>query len=269
MKRIYSALLFSLTALLLLSALSGCSGIQTEVLTVDFYKIGKADTIFLQGSNTDGSPFYVLIDTGEEDDAPEIVEKLRASGVTSLDCLILTHFDRDHCGGLPYLLTRIDTRNLFLPYAEDTDDLVPKLQRLSDGTLTTVKEDMVLTFGDVKITIFAPLSYKSGNESSMCVLFQTENCDILITGDRNIQTENMLLSRRQLPKLELLIAGHHGAENATGEKLLTMTQPEYVFISVGANNRYGHPSQAVLDRLAQYGCIVYCTDEYGTLVYKG
>jgi competence protein ComEC len=103
----------------------------------------------------------------------------------------------------------------------------------------------------------------------MCVLFQTENCDILITGDRNIRTEEMLLSRRQLPKLELLIAGHHGAENATGEKLLAMTQPEYVFISVGANNGYGHPAQEVLDRLAKYGCMVYCTDEYGTLIYKG
>lgn len=229
--------------------------------------VGQGQAILLQ---SEGKTF--LVDCGGEYDegaADTTAETLLAQGISKLDGVILSHYDRDHCGGLPYLLTRIDTHNLFLPYAEDTDSVAPTLQRLSDGDLTTVKEDIVLTYGKVKITIFAPLSYKSGNESSMCVLFQTENCDILITGDRNIQTEEMLLSRRQLPKLELLIAGHHGAENATGEKMLAMTQPEYVFISVGANNRYGHPSQEVLQRLAKYGCIVYCTDEYGTLIYKG
>ena len=229
--------------------------------------VGQGQAILMQ---SEGKTF--LVDCGGEYDegaADTTAETLLAQGISKLDGVILSHYDRDHCGGLPYLLTRIDTHNLFLPYAEDTDSVAPTLQRLSDGDLTTVKEDIVLTYGNVKITIFAPLSYKSGNESSMCVLFQTENCDILITGDRNIQTEEMLLSRRELPKLELLIAGHHGADTSTSEKLLELTKPEYVFVSVGENNRYGHPSQVVLDRLAKYGCMVYCTDEYGTLIYKG
>lgn len=229
--------------------------------------VGQGQAILLQ---SEGKTF--LVDCGGDYDtgaADTTAQRLLSRGVSKLDGVIVTHYDRDHCGGLPYLLTRIDTQNLFLPYAEDPDGVGTTLQKLSDGTTTTVMEDMVLTYGNVKITIFAPLSYKSGNESSMCVLFQTENCDILIMGDRDIQTEQMLLSRRDLPKLELLIAGHHGAATSTGEALLEQTKPEYVFISVGANNLYGHPAQEVLERLNKYGCIVYCTDEYGTLIYKG
>ena len=118
------------------------------------------------------------------------------------------------------------------------------------------------------MTIFAPVSYKSGNESSMCVLFQTENCDILITGDRSRKGELALLQRVTLPELELLIAGHHGSASATSDSLLALTSPEYVFISVGANNRYGHPNDDVLERLEKHGCNVFRTDEQGTLVFR-
>ena len=235
--------------------------------TVTVLDVGQGQAILLQ---SEGKTF--LVDCGGDYDtgaANRTAQRLLSQGVTKLDGVIVTHYDRDHCGGLPYLLTRVDTQDLFLPYAEDPDGIGKALPSLTEAAVTTVMDDLVLTYGNVKITIFAPLSYKSGNESSMCVLFQTEKCDILITGDRNIQTEQMLLSRRDLPKLELLIAGHHGAASSTGDALLEATRPDYVFISVGANNRYGHPAQEVLERLNKYGCIVYCTDEYGTLVYKG
>lgn len=229
--------------------------------------VGQGQAILLQ---SEGKTF--LVDCGgdyDEDAADITAETLLSQGISKLDGVILTHYDRDHCGGMEYLLSRVGTQNLFLPHAEDPDGVAQSLQNVSDGELHIIKEDTLLTYGDVKITIFAPLSYKSGNESSMCVLFQTEKCDILITGDRDIQTENMLLSRRELPKLELLIAGHHGAKTSTGELLLEKTKPEYVFISVGSDNPYGHPADEVLLRLAQFGCVVYCTDDYGTLIYKG
>jgi len=66
----------------------------------------------------------------------------------------------------------------------------------------------------------------------------------------------------------VLIAGHHGAKSATCEELLRKTTPEYVFISVGADNSYGHPAGELLDRLAEFGCMVYRTDLDGTLVFR-
>ena len=106
------------------------------------------------------------------------------------------------------------------------------------------------------------------NESSMCVLFQPENCDILITGDRSNTGERALLQQTQLPKLEILVAGHHGSNNATSFDLLAATQPQAVVISVGENNRYGHPREEMLERVSRFGCKVYRTDQQGTITFR-
>ena len=99
-------------------------------------------------------------------------------------------------------------------------------------------------------------------------MFRGENCDILITGDLGISTENKLILEKDIPKLTALIAGHHGSPNSTGGGLLAMTRPQYVFISVGKDNPYGHPSQQTLDRLDQYDCTVLRTDLDGTIVFR-
>ena len=76
------------------------------------------------------------------------------------------------------------------------------------------------------------------------------------------------MEKHPLPELELLIAGHHGSRHSTCEELLAATTPECVFISVGADNAYGHPHQEVLDRLEAYDCRVYRTDQNGTIIFR-
>ena len=156
------------------------------------------------------------------------------------------------------LLTRIGTDLLLLPESG---------QRPYENAVY-VSEDMTLTFGGVRITVFGPILPGSGNENSLCVLFESENCDILITGDRDAFGERMLLRSSQLPQVDVLIAGHHGSKYSTCEALLQAVQPETVIISVGEDNSYGHPAPEVLERLALYGCTVYRTDQNGTIVYR-
>ena len=71
-----------------------------------------------------------------------------------------------------------------------------------------------------------------------------------------------------LPDVDLLIAGHHGSKDSTSEELLQVVKPETVIISAGKGNRYGHPHQELLDRLAQFGCTVLRTDLQGTIIYR-
>ena len=127
---------------------------------------------------------------------------------------------------------------------------------------------MAYTFGSTEMTVIGPFSYNKGNESSLCVLFRHEKCDILITGDRGALGELMLLREHDLPQLDLLIAGHHGSSGSTGEALLAATKPENAIISVGEDNRYGHPSDQVLKRLAAVGCTVFRTDLHGTVIFR-
>ncbi len=265
-KRPVKILTVSILACLCLALL--CSWIEPMLseCRVTVLDVGQGQSVILQGG---GKTF--LVDCGgdySEDAADTAAETLQSMGISRIDGLILTHFDTDHAGGAEYFLTRVQTDTLYLPYAEDPQNIAQKLISISGSPCITVMKDMVLTCDGVSLTLFAPISYNSGNESSLCVLFQTENCDILITGDRSAVTEQVLLEHYALPKLEVLIAGHHGSKNSTSQALLEATNPEYVFISVGAHNRYGHPSPAVLARLQEFDCKIYRTDQCGTITFR-
>ena len=98
---------------------------------------------------------------------------------------------------------------------------------------------------------------------------RVEDCDILITGDLNTAAEQELLKRTQLPKLEILVIGHHGAADSTSLQLLQRTQPEYALISVGEDNRYHHPSYQTLEKLKMFDVTVRRTDLEGTILIRG
>ena len=228
--------------------------------------VGQGQCILLQ---SEGGSF--LVDCGgynASEAADMAAETLLSQGINRLDGIIVTHYDADHAGGIPYLLTRIRTNDIFLPDIADEDGVGAKIESCSDTKPVYVNKDLIITFGETNITIFAPESRNMGNESSLCVLFQTENCDILVTGDRGTLGETMLLHKTQLPKLEVLIAGHHGSAGSTGDKLLAQTMPEYVLISVGKNNRYGHPADSLLERIQKYGATIYRTDQNGTIIFR-
>ncbi len=229
--------------------------------------VGQGQCLLLQ---SDGKTF--LIDCGGSSDtasADKAAETLLSQGIDALDGVIVTHYDRDHVGGIACLLTRIRADTVYLPALKDEEGFGTKIKGAFDGSTVLVSEDFSLCYGSTQISVFAPESYNLSNDSSLCVLFQRENCDILITGDRGSLGELLLLHRTELPQLDVLIAGHHGSAGSTGERLLEQTRPKYVMISAGRNNRYGHPSDALLERLDQYGCIALRTDLYGTILYRG
>lgn len=233
---------------------------------VTVLNVGQGQSILLQSG---GKTF--LVDCGgdySEDAADVAADTLLSQGISCLDGMILTHYDEDHAGGAANLLTRVDTKLLLMPYIEDDERIGRDLAEQVGERAYFVDRDLELQYGNLKISVFAPMNYNSGNESCISILFQSENCDILITGDMGSEMEKLLLKNHKLPELELLVVGHHGSKYSTCEELLAATTPEYAFISVGADNFYGHPTPEVLDRLDKYGCIVYRTDQNGTIIFR-
>ncbi len=226
--------------------------------TITMLDVGQGQSILLQ---TQGKA--ILVDCGGDDDgktADLAAHTLLSQGITRLDAVILTHTDRDHAGGLAHLLTRVDTDNLFLP---DTYSalILPQIT----GKTVYVWEDLQLSFGEAKVEIYGPVYAGNSNENSLCVLFDSSNCDILITGDRTGFGERMLMRRRMLPDVDILVAGHHGDAEATSAELLCQVRPEMVLISAGQDNLYGHPAPKLLQRLQEHGCTVRRTDQDGTI----
>lgn len=229
--------------------------------TVTVLDVGQGQSIIVQ---TEGKTF--LVDCGgdySETAADTAANKLLSQGISRLDGILLTHGDDDHAGGLEYLLTRIDADLIVLPATEGDFEL-PE----SAAPVLWVDRHTVLSFGETQITIYPPAFSASGNENSLCILFDTEKCDILITGDRSERGERRLLAQYAFPEVDLLISGHHGAKSSTGEALLQTVRPDTVIISVGRNNIYGHPAPELLERLETFGCTVWRTDIHGTVVYR-
>ena len=97
-------------------------------------------------------------------------------------------------------------------------------------------------------------------------MFDTDNYDILILGDQRREGEIALMEQTNLPKLELLVVGHHGAKEAASFELLLKTQPQVAVISAG-QSRYNYPSAGTINRLEEFGCQVYRTDTQGTIEF--
>ena len=243
----------------------------TEPLLDDYritvVDVGQGQCILLQSDRK-----TYLVDCGSYSDtyaADRAASVLLSQGISRLDGVILTHFDSDHAGGVAYLLTRVRADALYLPNCLDEDNTAQVLLDYAGGDVITVQQDTVLSFGETRITLYPSEKGFSNNENGLCILFQRDNCDILITGDRSASGERELLQHTALPDLEILIVGHHGSKYSTSRELLIKTTPDIAIISVGADNSYGHPTQEVLDRLTYYGCRIYRTDQDGTVIIRG
>ena len=232
-----------------------------DSVRITMLDVGQGQSILLQ---SEGRTY--LVDCGGDDDARTadvIAETLLSQGISGLDGIVLTHYDRDHSGALQNLLTRIDTKLLILPDTRNAFT-IPE----TDAEILWAWEDMELTFGKSRMVIYGPVYSGLDNENSLCVLFDTEKCDILITGDRSSFGERMLMRSAELPDVDVLVAGHHGAADSTSLELLQTVQPETVLISVKENNFYGHPSDRLLQRLDSFGCTVLRTDRHGTITIR-
>ena len=230
---------------------------HTRVTVLD---VGQGQCILLQ---SEGHAY--MVDCGGDSDAETAdlaAETLLSQGISRLDGLILTHGDRDHAGAAENLLSRVEADIIILP--PDGTILMPPVH----GEVVYADRDLTLTYGETAVRIFAPGFSGSGNENSLCVLFDTEIYDILITGDRTAFGERLLLRSGKIPEVDMLVAGHHGSKNSTCEELLTAVRPRTVCISAGQDNPYGHPAAETLQRLEQFGCTVFRTDRDGTIIIR-
>ena len=237
----------------------------TDSCRLTVLDVGQGQSVIWQ---SEGKTYLVDCGGDYDDDAADLAaETLLSQGISRIDGLILTHFDRDHAGGAAYFLSRIPADMIIIPDYEDVTGIRALLESSYPDQIYLIDEDIALSYGSTQISIFAPMVPDSDNESSLAVLFEQENCDILITGDRSAFGERLLLRNGLVPEVDVLVAGHHGSANSTCDELLDALNPKIVAISVG-DNSYGHPADSVLDRLQNRGCIVYRTDIHGNIILR-
>lgn len=238
-------------------------GLRPSVTALD---VGQGQCVLLR--NRGGT---IMVDCGGNgENAGEIAaEYLASRGEACLDLLILTHFDDDHINGVSQLLERTKVQALAVPEMECQEQREILAQARNLGVdIYRIRQDTSISLGGDPVTVFSPLGDGADNESGLSVLADLGDFEVLITGDMSETTEGVLLARKEIPKVDVLMAGHHGAKTSTSEELLRQTDPGCVIISVG-ENRYGHPTEEVISRIQGQGAILYRTDQDGNVTIKG
>jgi competence protein ComEC len=264
-----SLLIHSMGALAIFAAAPLIGGFDTPG-RLDLYMVdvGQGDCLVARFPNGRvmvvdagaGTPF----DQGRNTVAPF----LRVLGVDRIDCLVATHADADHIGGLPHLLDSFEV-GVFVAGPDTSESeihatLERTLQRHGTPVIEARAGRRLEGFGDVTVTMLAPVAGLRDNDASIVLLIDHGDVELLATGDLEAGGERRLLADGSLPDIEVLKVGHHGSRTSTIDALLETARPEVALVSAGRRNRFGHPAPDVIARLERHGALVCRTDLRGT-----
>ena len=208
-------------------------------LTVHFIDVGQADAAVLQcGDDT------MMIDGGNVADSSLIVAYLKKLNIDNIDYMVCTSAEADSKAYQNFKRKAAD-QNTEIMHPENYESF---------------------PFGSARVEILAcPDNADNLNNTSIILKVTHKNKSFLFTGDAEREEEQTLLDRGLL-KSDVLKVGHHGSDTSTSYPFLREVMPEYAVISVGKDNLYGHPTEAVLIRLRDADVQVYRTDLQGDII---
>lgn len=240
-------------------------------LLVTFLDVGQGDCIFLRSPNGK----TMLVDGGPDGSYPAIDRYLTSLGVAGLDVVVASHLHADHIGGLIQLVDVYAVGDFYYPPFDATSETYFELLDALNESQAAVhqplagKDTMIPWDDSVEVRILAPYDtiYKDFNDTSYMIRVKYGNTAILLAGDATQTSEKLALKAQpnHLFRADVLKVAHHGSSDGTFEPFLDAVSPAIAVISCGKNNDYGHPDQALLDRLTERGVTVCRTDRDGTI----
>lgn len=239
------------------------------------FDVGQGDSFLIRGKKT------ILVDTGGKFNYQKenwqlkktssyaervIIPYLKATGIIKIDYLILTHGDYDHMGESISFVEHFPVKNVILNHDTYNDLEQELIFLLKEKGINYLQNVTSISAADLQLQFLNHTMYDNENDNSNVIYLELGTLKTLFMGDASTKVETDLLKQYQLSDIDILKVGHHGSKTSTSRKLIDVITPQYALISVGKNNRYGHPDKQVLNRLKQSK--IYRTDEHGSVVFK-
>ena len=255
MKRRIIGLILLVTAFLCLSACVNLSAKQSRdsSFSIQFIDVGQGDSALIE---CDGH--YMLIDGGDKSAGKNVYDVLESKGIQKLDYLVISHLHSDHIGGLIKALSYASSigktlANTDSPSIESGlfNDLVHQLA-INGSKITVPHVGDKFKLGSSEIEVI-DVSSQDPNDS-LVILVTYGKTRFLFTGDIGDSAQTRISDKFQNDSdaffsITLMKLPHHGSYSGTLYRFLRTFMPEYVVISVGKDNQYGHPHHETLDLL--------------------
>ena len=229
------------------------------------FEVGEADCHLIKypyNKNT------ILIDTGKNEYKikNEVIPYLKSIGIKKIDYLIITHGDLDHMGEGINLVNNFKVEKVIFncgPYNDLEQELIKVLDKKKIKYYSCIKE---LNIDNNKLYFLQTKEYDNENDNSNVIYSEFNVYKFMFMGDAGIDKEKDILDKYNLSNVDVLKVGHHGSKTSSSKEFINVINPKYSIISVGKNNRYGHPNKEVLENLENSK--IYRTDEDGSIMFK-
>ena len=239
---------------------------------VMFLDVGQGDSAVININNT-----VTVIDTGgimSYDDSDykytiaknKIIPYLKSVGIKKIDNLVLSHGDADHMKEAEYVVKNYKVKKVIFNCGE--------FNYLENSLIKVLKKNNIeydscinkLAIGDSELVFLNTGEYNNENDSSSVVLLEFKSYKFLFMGDAGVDRERDILDRYDVSNIDVLKVGHHGSNTSSSVDFINRTNPKYSVISVGKDNKFGHPKEEVLDVLSNSR--IYRTDKDGSIMFK-
>lgn len=193
---------------------------------------------------------------------------LYSRGITEVDAVFISHEDLDHNGSIPFMIEQMNVKKViiseFYQFNERETEVI--LKNNVQVNRVAVNEDIMIA--GQPFSILAPIEDQfDENENSLVFKTTLGGMNWLFTGDIGKEIERQLVMDQEL-MIDVLKVAHHGSNTSTDPQFIQGIKPKYAFISVGKNNRYGHPTTEVISTLRNNGVTILRTDEHGAVQYR-
>ena len=229
-----------------------------------FLDVNQGDSTLLVNKNKS-----ILIDTGgivDKNISKNTIKLIKSLGLNNIDTLILTHGDYDHMGEAINLVNNFKVDKVIFNCGEFNDlekELIKELGKKKIKYYSCIKE---LNVDNNKLYFLQTKKYDNENDNSNVIYTELNGYKFMFMGDAGKEKEKDILEKYNLSHIDVLKVGHHGSRTSSSEEFINEINPKYSIISVGKNNRYGHPNKEVLKTLNNSK--IYRTDQNSSIMFK-